>query len=214
MMKVHTIPVTPFMQNCRVIVCNETNKAALVDPGGDPEKIAAFVDSLGVEVEKILLTHGHLDHVGASVVLKNKYNVEIVGPHKDEQFWFDALPMQCQMFGFPIMEPFLPDTWLEEGDKVAVGKIDLSVFLCPGHTPGHVVFYNKPSSSVFVGDVLFQGSIGRTDFPKGDGPTLLNSIREKLFTLPDETVVLSGHGNETTIGIEKRTNPFVSGRFG
>lgn len=214
MLKVYTIPVTPFMQNCRIIVCGETNLAALVDPGGDVDKIIAEVAKLGVTIEKILLTHGHLDHVGGTEPLAKHFEVSIIGPHKDEQFWFDGLPNQCQMFGFPMINAFLPHQWLEDGDTVTVGNEELNVLTCPGHTPGHVVFFSKNAKLVLVGDVLFKGSIGRTDFPRGDAPTLIASIKNKLFALPDETVVMSGHGPDTTVGFEKKTNPFLSGRFG
>lgn len=214
MLKVYTVPVTPFMQNCRIIVCEETKLAAIVDPGGDVDKVVGKVTELGVKIEKIILTHGHLDHVGGTEPLAKHYQVNIIGPHKNEQFWFDGLPNQCQMFGFPMIESFHPDVWLEEGETVHVGNQPLSVFTCPGHTPGHVVFYSQNSNLVLVGDVLFKGSIGRTDFPRGDAPTLIKSIEEKLFTLPDDTVVMSGHGPDTTIGHEKKTNPFLSGRFG
>ncbi|MDK1286529.1 MBL fold metallo-hydrolase [Pseudoalteromonas umbrosa] len=213
-MKVLTIPVTPFAQNCRVIACDETGKAAIVDPGGDAEKIIALVKQHNLSIEFILLTHGHLDHVGASKLLAKEFGVEIIGPHAEDKFWLDGLPMQAQMFGFAPHDAFLPHRWLDEGDVVALGKLQLQVRHCPGHTPGHVVFYEPASATVLVGDVLFKGSVGRTDFPKGDASQLKHAINTKLFTLDDETKVMSGHGEDTTIGYEKRNNPFMSGRFG
>ncbi|PHI37578.1 MBL fold metallo-hydrolase [Pseudoalteromonas sp. GCY] len=213
-MLVFTIPVTPFMQNCRVIVCPETQAAAIVDPGGEAEKIIAQLNARGLVPSMILLTHAHLDHVGASTVLSEHFNIEIIGPHQGDQFWLEALPMQSQMFGFPNHAAFLPSKWLNDGDEVKVGNLILEVRHCPGHTPGHVVFYEPNSKQVLVGDVLFKGSVGRTDFPKGDAAQLKQSIEDKLFTLPDEVVVHSGHGENTSIGLEKATNPFMSGRFG
>ncbi|MCG9759483.1 MULTISPECIES: MBL fold metallo-hydrolase [Pseudoalteromonas] len=213
-MQVFTIPVTPFMQNCRVIVCPETQTAAIVDPGGEPEKIISQLNTLGLVPSMILLTHAHLDHVGASTALSEHFNIEIIGPHQDDQFWLDALPMQSQMFGFPNHAAFLPSQWLKGGDNICLGNLELEVRHCPGHTPGHVVFYEPSSKQVLVGDVLFKGSVGRTDFPKGDATELKQSIEDKLFTLPDEVIVHSGHGENTSIGFEKATNPFMSGRFG
>ncbi|CAM3971913.1 MBL fold metallo-hydrolase [Pseudoalteromonas byunsanensis] len=213
-MHVITIPVTPFMQNSRLITCPDTGKSAIVDPGGDVDKILKCIEDEQLNVERILLTHGHLDHVGVADELKHVLGVEIVGPHQDEKFWFDALPMQSQMFGFAPKVTFYPDRWLSHKESVSVGKLQLEVRHCPGHTPGHVVFYHVNSSKVLVGDVLFKGSVGRTDFPKGDASQLKQSILEQLFTLPDETTVLSGHGENTTIGYEKYNNPFVSGQFG
>lgn len=213
-MQVLTIPVTPFMQNCRVLVCPTSRIAAIVDPGGEPEKIIARLSEEGLKPKMILLTHAHLDHVGASTKLGEYYDIEIIGPHKDDLFWLEALPMQSQMFGFENHAAFLPSSWLDDGDTVEVGKLKLEVRHCPGHTPGHVVFYEPVSQQVLVGDVLFKGSVGRTDFPKGDAAKLKHSIESKLFSLPNEVVVHSGHGENTTIGYEKATNPFMSGRFG
>ncbi|MEJ6475887.1 MBL fold metallo-hydrolase [Pseudoalteromonas piscicida] len=213
-MQVLTIPVTPFMQNCRVLVCPQSKAAAIVDPGGEPEKIIARLTAEGLEPTMILLTHAHLDHVGASTALGEHFGIEIIGPHEGDRFWLEALPMQSQMFGFANHASFLPSKWLNDGDNVKVGHLDLEVRHCPGHTPGHVVFYEPVSQQVIVGDVLFKGSVGRTDFPKGDAAQLKQSIENKLFTLPDEVIVHSGHGENTSIGFEKATNPFMSGRFG
>lgn len=212
--QVLTIPVTPFMQNARFITCEVTGKSAVIDPGGDPDKLLSVIAEHSLKVDAILLTHGHLNHVGAADILRDKLNVKIIGPHKDELFWFDALPMQAQMFGFAPKETFLPDNWLESGDTVQVGEIRLEVLFCPGHTPGHIVFYEQNAKTVIVGDVLFKGGIGRTDFPKGNSAQLKESIKDKLFSLPEETLVLSGHGENTSIGHEKRTNPFMSGQYG
>ncbi|CAH9055375.1 Hydroxyacylglutathione hydrolase GloC [Pseudoalteromonas holothuriae] len=213
-MHVITVPVTPFMQNARFITCNSTGKSAVVDPGGDTDKLLTIIKQQQLDIVCILLTHGHLDHVGAADELKAILNVEIIGPHIDEKFWFDALPMQSQMFGFATKSTFYPDRWVTDQEQFRVGELELEVRHCPGHTPGHVVFYHKPSSQVLVGDVLFKGSVGRTDFPKGDAAQLKQSILEQLFTLPGDTLVLSGHGENTTIGYEKQHNPFMSGRFG
>lgn len=213
-MKYQIIPVTQFQQNCSLLWCEETMKAAVVDPGGELEKIQAAVQSLGVTVEKILLTHAHIDHAGATAQLARECNVPIEGPHKEDKFWIDSLPMQSQMFGFPEAESFEPNRWLEQGDTVSIGNQILEVRHCPGHTPGHVVFYHRPSDLVIVGDVLFQGSIGRTDFPKGDHATLIASIKRELFSLPEQVEFIPGHGPMSTIGHEKQTNPFVADRYG
>ncbi len=213
-MKYRIIPVTAFQQNCTLIWCEETLKAAVVDPGGDLERIQSAVASEGVQVEKILLTHGHIDHAGGTAELARTLGVPVEGPHKDDKFWLDALPQQAQMFNFPAAGLFTPERWLEDGDKVTVGNESLSVLHCPGHTPGHVVFYQPAAKLALVGDVLFQGSIGRTDFPKGDHATLVRSIREKLFPLGDDIAFIPGHGPMSTFGQERATNPFVSDHRG
>ncbi|PIE44280.1 MAG: hypothetical protein CSA50_01100 [Gammaproteobacteria bacterium] len=208
-MKYEIVPVTPFMQNCSVIWCEETLKAAVVDPGGDLEKIRRVIQNNKLQADKILLTHSHIDHVGGTADLANELSVPIVGPHKDDKFWIDALPQQCQMFGFRNVNTFLPDRWLEDGDTVELGNIVLQVLHCPGHTPGHVVFFDPVSQLAIVGDVVFQGSIGRTDFPKGNYATLIASIKNKLLPLGDEVVFIPGHGPISTIGYERKTNPFI-----
>lgn len=208
-MKALIVPVTPFQQNCSVLVCEKTNKAAVVDPGGEVERILEAVRESGAEVEKILLTHGHLDHVGGVADLAEQLGVPVIGPHRDESFWLDMLAQQAQMMGFPAPRDFTPDQWLEEGDVVEVGELRFEVIHCPGHTPGHVVFFERGERLAVVGDVLFQGSIGRTDFPRGDHETLVNAIREKLFPLGDDVQFIPGHGPTSTFGAERRSNPFV-----
>ncbi|GGA93016.1 MBL fold metallo-hydrolase [Agarivorans gilvus] len=203
------IPVTPFQQNCSLIWCEDTKQAAIVDPGGDPQLIQSAVTNAGVEVSKILLTHGHLDHVGAASILKERYQVPILGPHKDDEFWLSKMAMQCQMFGFPEVASFAPDQWLEHGELIDLGSLQLEVRHCPGHTPGHVVFIDHQHQLAIVGDVLFKGSIGRTDFPKGDHPTLINAIKTQLYTLEDSYRFLPGHGAMSSIGHEKQFNGFT-----
>lgn len=206
------LPVTPFQQNCTLLWCEATRRAAVVDAGGDLPAIVAAVERLGLTVDKLLLTHGHIDHAGAAAALAARLGVEIEGPQQEEAFWLDQLPQQGAMFGFPPAQPLTPQRWLEDGDQVSVGEEVLEVRHCPGHTPGHVVFISHTARLVIAGDVLFQRSIGRTDFPRGDFDQLAAAIRGKLFTLPDDYVVLPGHGPSTTIGEERLHNPFVSDR--
>ncbi|WP_444907158.1 MBL fold metallo-hydrolase [Microbulbifer sp. SSSA008] len=211
----HLVPVTPFQQNCSLLWCEDSKRAAVVDPGGDLDKILAAVEERGLKLEKILLTHGHLDHVGGTAALSKQLQLPIEGPHKGDDFWIQQLPMQSQMFGFPAAEVFTPDRWLEQGDTVTVGDQELEVHHCPGHTPGHVIFFHRPSQLALVGDVLFAGSIGRTDFPQGDHDTLIRSIKERLWPLGDEVQFVPGHGPMSTFGQERQTNPFVADkRFG
>lgn len=213
-MKFEIVPVTPFAQNCTVLWCEETRRAAVVDPGGDVERIAASLERHGLTLERILLTHGHLDHVGGTVEMRERYGVPVEGPQEEDRFWLDGLPRQAQMFGFPHTDAFLPDRWLNDGDTVTVGNATLAVIHTPGHTPGHVVFFHEPSRLALVGDVLFAGSIGRTDFPKGDYQTLIASIKQRLFPLGDDVAFIPGHGPMSTFGDERIDNPFVSGRAG
>ena len=209
------VPVTPYQQNCSIIKCEETGKAAIVDPGGDIERILATVEGMQARVEKIILTHAHMDHCAASDVLRKQLQVPIEGPHREDDFWLQRLPQSGQMSGFPLSEAFVPDRWLEQGDLVTVGAQDLKVFHCPGHTPGHVVFLYAPQKVAWVGDVLFQGSIGRTDFPRGNYEELISSIRDKLFPLGDDITFIPGHGPTSTFGQERLTNPFVAdSRYG
>jgi glyoxylase-like metal-dependent hydrolase (beta-lactamase superfamily II) len=213
-LKYRVIPVTPFEQNCTLLWCTETHKAAVVDPGGDLDRILAAAEDEGVILEKILLTHAHIDHAGGTAELAKSAGLPIEGPHKDDNFWIQGLAMQAQMFGFPAPEVFTPNRWLEDGDTVTVGNETLEVLHTPGHTPGHVVFFHRGSKLAQVGDVLFNGSIGRTDFPKGDYNTLIHSIREKLFPLGDDVSFICGHGPMSTFGQERATNPFVSDHRG
>lgn len=207
-MKAAIIPVTNFEQNCTLMWCTQTNKAAFIDPGGDLPKLLDAVKQTGVEVEKILVTHGHMDHCGQAGVLAKQLGVPIEGPHKADLFWLERLGEDGARFGMQG-EFFEPNRWLEDGDKVTVGNLELDVIHCPGHTPGHVVFYHGPSNLAVVGDVIFQGSIGRTDFPQGNHQQLLDSITQKLWPLGDETIFLPGHGPHSSFGQERRTNPFV-----
>jgi len=213
-MKFAIVPVTAFQQNCTILWCEDSNKAAIVDPGGDIDRVLATLEEKGLELEKILLTHAHIDHAGGTAELAAKTGVPIEGPHKGDLFWIEGLAQQSAMFGFPSVEGFTPNRWLDDGDTVTVGEQTLQVLHCPGHTPGHVVFYHQESQLAQVGDVLFQGSIGRTDFPQGDHPTLINSIQKKLFPLGDEVSFIPGHGPMSTFGHEKKTNPFVSDHRG
>jgi glyoxylase-like metal-dependent hydrolase (beta-lactamase superfamily II) len=209
------IPVTPFEQNCTLLWCDETREAAVVDPGGDLDRIRAAADAAGVTVKQILLTHAHIDHAGGTAELAADLRVPIIGPHPGDQFWIDGLAQQARHFGFRPAQPFTPDRWLAQGDHLRVGKLDIEVRHCPGHTPGHVVFYVPALQLAIVGDVLFAGSIGRTDFPGGDFQTLVDAIRGQLFTLGDEVQFIPGHGPMSTIGEERRSNPFVADhRFG
>ncbi len=211
-MKVVVIPVTPFEQNCSLLCCQRTDKAAVVDPGGETERILERANQAGAEIEKILVTHAHIDHAGAVAELQQLLRVPVEGPHRDDQFWIDALPEQSRMFGFPNVQPFTPDRWLQDGDSVEFGQVVLEVRHCPGHTPGHVIFFNAEAKLAIVGDVLFKGSVGRTDFPRGDHTRLIRSIREKLWPLGDDVKFIPGHGPTSTFGAERYTNPFVADR--
>lgn len=208
--KVTIVPVTAYQQNCSILKCEKTGKAAIVDPGGDTERVLAAVRQLGGEVEKVLLTHGHMDHCAAADVLRESLAVPIEGPQEADRFWIDRLPEWCRMANFPAASAFEPDRWLEGGDTVAVGAQTLQVFHCPGHTPGHVVFLHEDQRLAWVGDVLFQGSIGRTDFPMGNHDQLIASIRETLFPLGDDITFIPGHGPTSTFGRERQSNPFVA----
>lgn len=215
MMKCAIVPVTAYQQNCSVLVCEATGKAAVVDPGGDIDRIKAVLEQLGGELDRIFLTHGHMDHCAAADVMRQEYGVPIIGPHKDDAFWIDKLPQWCDMSGFPRAEAFVPDRWLEDGDTVTLGEQTFQVRHCPGHTPGHVIFFHEGLRLAIVGDVLFQGSIGRTDFPRGDHDTLIRSIQDKLWPLGDDITFIPGHGPTSTFGRERQTNPFVADkRFG
>lgn len=209
-----TVPVTAFEQNCTILMCNRTRKAAIVDPGGDISRITARLTELGATAEKVLLTHAHIDHVGGTAELVEQLAIPIEGPHEGDRFWIDALPQQSAMFGFPSVQSFTPTRWLNHGDTVTVGDVSLSVLHCPGHTPGHVVFYQPKQKVALVGDVIFHGAIGRTDFPKGNHAELIDAIRQRLFPLGDDVTFHPGHGPTSTFGVERQTNPFVSDHRG
>ena len=210
MLKYQTIPVTPFAQNCSVVWCDQTLQAAVIDPGGDLYQVEQFVAQQGLKLEQIWLTHAHIDHAGGTGELAERLGLPIIGPQEEDQFWINALPEQSRMFGFPQAKAFTPDRWLHDGDTVCVGQSELQVRHCPGHTPGHVVFYSAQAKRAFVGDVLFAGSIGRTDFPRGDHATLIASIRQRLWPMGEDTVFIPGHGPESTFGRERQTNPYVA----
>ncbi|MEY3954109.1 MAG: hypothetical protein RLZZ397_989 [Pseudomonadota bacterium] len=212
MLKYKVLPVTAFAQNASVVWCDQTQEAAVIDPGGDLDSLLALVDQLGVKLSQIWLTHGHIDHAGGAGELSERLHIPVIGPHLDDRFWLDGLASQSQMFGFPPAMPFEPTRWLQHGDRVTLGQETVEVLHCPGHTPGHVVFVSKTAAVAFVGDVLFAGSIGRTDFPKGNHEQLLQSIRQRLWPLGDDTCVIPGHGPDTTIGDERATNPYVRDR--
>lgn len=211
MLRYETVPVTPFQQNCSIVWCDETMQGALIDPGGGLPELLAAVQRLGVRLEQILLTHAHIDHAGGTGTLARELGLPIVGPHPGDQYWIDGLAQQARLFGFAPAEPFVPTRWLADGDQVAVGRSTLAVRHCPGHTPGHVVFHSAEARRAFVGDVLFAGSIGRTDFPGGDHDTLIASITQRLWPMGDDTVFIPGHGPESSFGRERRTNPYVGG---
>jgi len=203
------VPVTPYQQNCSIIKCTQTGKAAIVDPGGEVERILEALAKMGGTAEKILLTHAHVDHCAGADTLRQQLRIPIEGPHRDDAFWLEKLPEWCRMSGIPPAEPFSPDRWLVDGDSVSVGELAFEVLHCPGHTPGHVVFYHAGRQLAWVGDVLFKGSVGRSDFPKGNHQDLIASIREKLFVLGDDVTFIPGHGPTSTFGHERRTNPFA-----
>lgn len=211
-MKLGIIPVTPFQQNCSLVVCEATNRAALVDPGGDLERLLDAVKRSGAILEKILLTHGHIDHCGGTAELQRTLGLPVEGPHVADRFWIDLLPTQSVRFGLPALDAFTPDRWLEEGEVTTVGELAFEVRHCPGHTPGHVIFFHRDARVAFVGDVLFRGSIGRTDFPRGDHATLIRSITTKLWPLGDDVTFVPGHGPTSTFGAERADNPYVGDR--
>jgi glyoxylase-like metal-dependent hydrolase (beta-lactamase superfamily II) len=213
-MKIGVVPVTAYQQNCSILWCEKTMEGAIVDPGGDIPKIRNAIEQTGIKPKYILITHGHLDHAGAAAELARLLDIEIIGPHKEDSFWIDQLPATCQAMGFAPSETFTPSRWLNDGDTVEIGDVCLDVVFCPGHTPGHVVFVNKKERLAIVGDVLFQGSIGRTDFPRGDHATLIDSIKNKLFPLGDDITFIPGHGPSSTFGHERATNPFVGSQYG
>ncbi len=206
--EVAVVPVTPFQQNCTFLWCADSRKGVVVDPGGEVDVLLKTIDQQKIEIERILITHGHIDHVGGGAALRDALGVPIEGPHIADKFWLESIEQQCSQFGLPEGRTFEPDRWLSEGDTVRFGAVEMSVLHCPGHTPGHIVFYHDAARMAVVGDVLFNGSIGRTDFPRGSFEDLLASIREKLWPLGDDVTFIPGHGPTSTFGHERRTNPF------
>lgn len=209
-MKLLIVPVTPFQQNCSILVDEATQRAVVIDPGGDLDRIDQALASTGATLEKVLLTHGHIDHCGQAAEYAHRHGVTIEGPHIDDKFWIDQLPVQGRKFGFSELPAFESDRWLVQGDTVHFGGTELEVAHCPGHTPGHVVFFHPASRLAIVGDVLFQGSIGRTDFPRGNHQQLLDSIVTRLWPMGDDVSFVPGHGPMSTFGDERQHNPFVS----
>ena len=205
------IPVTPLQQNCTLLWCTGTMRGAFVDPGGDLPRLKAAAEQARVSIEKILLTHGHIDHCGSAGILAEELGVRIEGPHEDDLFWIAQLEADGRRYGI-TGRPFEPDRWLADGDRINVGKLTLDVRHCPGHTPGHVVFHHPASKLALVGDVLFKGSVGRWDFPKGDQQQLIQSITSRLWPMGDETAFVPGHGPMSTFGHERATNPYVGDR--
>ena len=203
-------PVTPLQQNCTIVWCVKTRKAAIIDPGGEVDRLLGAIKAQGLTLEKIWITHGHLDHAGGTAALKAATGALIEGPHPDDKFWIDQIPASGARFGMPDAQAFTPDRWLDDGDVVELGETRFEVFHCPGHTPGHIIFFHRGARFAQVGDVLFQGSIGRTDFPRGDFKTLIASITGKLWPLGNNVQFVPGHGPMSTFGAERRTNPCVS----
>jgi hydroxyacylglutathione hydrolase len=207
--KVMVIPVTPFQQNCAIVWSEETGRGAVFDPGGDVERILEAIGECGAAIEKILLTHGHIDHAGGAAELQQRLDTLIEGPHIDDRFLLDTLPETGARYGLMEARRVTPDRWLTEGDEVTFAGLVFSILHCPGHSPGSIVYHNAAHGFCLMGDVLFRGSIGRTDLPRGDHETLLRSIREKILPLGDRTAFLPGHGPASTIGEERRSNPFL-----
>ena len=205
------LPVTPLQQNCTLVWCTRTMRGAFIDVGGELPRLKAAAAKGGITIEKLLVTHGHVDHCGGTAALAEELGVPIEGPHEADRFWIEQLGEDGARFGVDA-RPFEPDRWLADGDVVTVGELRFDVHHCPGHTPGHVIFHHAPSKLAQVGDVLFQGSIGRTDFPRGDHAELIASITGKLWPLGDDTAFVCGHGPMSTFGHERRSNPFVADR--
>ncbi|MFQ3229167.1 MBL fold metallo-hydrolase [Reinekea sp.] len=210
MLKYEIMPVTAFAQNCSLLWCDETNEAVFVDAGGEADRLLAAVEAKGLTLTAIWLTHGHLDHAGGSQDIREQTQVPVIGPSKEDDFWLEGIEQQAQMYGLPGLRNVMPDRWLTHGDKLKVGNEELNVIAAPGHTPGHVIFHHPKQQLAWVGDVIFAGGIGRTDFPKGDYQTLINAIRQNLWPLGDDVKFIPGHGPESTFGAERQTNPFVA----
>ena len=211
MLEYLTIPVTPFQQNCSLVWDDRSLQAAVIDPGGDLEVLLGAAQKRGLKLEQIWITHAHVDHAAGTAELAERLQLPIIGPHPGDQFWIDRLAASAQSYGFPPAQAFTPTRWLQDGDTVTLGEHSLQVRHCPGHTPGHVVFYSPEIKRAFVGDVLFAGSIGRTDFPMGNHDDLINAIVQRLWPMGDDTVFIPGHGPESTFGRERQSNPYVGG---
>ena len=209
MLKAFIQPVTPFQQNAIILYCDETKKSVIVDPGGDIEKLLDVSKKNKLMPEKILLTHGHIDHAGGATELSEILNIKIYGPHKADKFLLNELQKQGEMFGLPSKN-CIPDKWLDEGDIIEIGNEILEIYFCPGHTPGHIIFFNKKNNLALVGDVLFNGSIGRTDLPGGNFDELISSVKNKLWPLGKDIDFIPGHGPVSTFRAERLSNPFVS----
>ncbi len=209
-LKAAILPVTPYQQNCSLVWCVKTNKAALIDPGGEVDRLKEAVTAQGLTLEKVLLTHGHLDHASGATKLAREFGIAIEGPHKDDLFLLEDLGRNARRPGFGDAENCLPTRWLDDGDTVRVGEVEFGVRHCPGHTPGHVVFFHQATKIAFVGDVLFKGSIGRCDLPRGNWQQLIDAITERLWPLGDDMQFVPGHGPMSTFGWERKTNPYVS----
>lgn len=209
MLKVQLVPVTPFAQNCSILWDSESKEAVLIDAGGEADKLKAIVQELGISVKQLWITHGHIDHIGAVGELAEYWQVPVIGPHKNDEFWIESLAEVAQKYGFPIPQAVTVNQWLQGGDIVQLGEHQFEVRFAPGHTPGHIMFYNAQHKLLWAGDVLFKGSIGRTDFPKGDYQQLIDSIHRECLSLDDDVQFIAGHGEPSTIGYERLHNPFL-----
>lgn len=211
-MKIAIVPVTPFQQNCSILLDEASGAAAVVDPGGEVDRILEALENSGARLEKIFITHGHVDHCAGTEELRRRTGVPVEGPHEEDRFWIEQVGASARQFGMGTAEPFVPDRWLKGGDTVTFGQVELAVRHCPGHTPGHVIFFSPKERVAIVGDVLFQGSIGRTDLPRGNHKTLIESITCELWPLGNDVTFIPGHGPVSTFGEERESNPFVSDR--